>query len=116
MRLGFGKDHQDLTHPVSLDRRRTNDQVRSSIRGFGQPENRLAGLPQAHVVGEYRASAAKQKRKAFNLMRIEGSGNPPRLGEAVCFDLQIHDRDKFSPERGKQQSNQVQSPGPGILF
>ena len=75
---GVRRDDGNLARPVPLDRCGTDDEPRAARREVPQRDDRLAGLAEAHVVGEDGAPPAEQERDAFDLVGEEPIGQRDR--------------------------------------
>ena len=69
-----GTRREDLARPVPLDGGGDDDEPRAVRRGLGERDDRLAGLAEAHVVGEDRAAAAEEEGDALDLVGEESVG------------------------------------------
>jgi len=69
--VGVGRHELDLTSPVELDGRRADHQVRAVGGCLTDGDDRLARLPEPHVVGQDGTAAGEQKGDAGALVSIE---------------------------------------------
>ena len=79
----FGIDEPDLSPPVELQRGRADHQDRALGRGDLHGHDRLARLPEPHVVGENRSPFRHQEDHAVRLVRIEQALRKPADGVEV---------------------------------
>jgi hypothetical protein len=85
------KRKPQLVRPVTLDRRRANNQPRARRRDGRQRDDRLMGFAEPHVIRENRSTAPDQKTDPLNLVWVKALCN--RLcapaGFVVVYERQI---------------------------